>query len=56
MDSGPVDGWLLVQQMFSRLSRSRHNEINFVVINLFDGIEIKLDIKVHEERVTGYTL
>lgn len=54
MDSGPVDG-SLVQQMFSRLSRSRH-EINFVVINLFDGIEIKLDIKEHEERVTGYTL
>lgn len=51
MDSGPVDG-SLVQQMFSRLSRSRHNKINFVVINLFDGIEIKLDIKEHEERVT----
>lgn len=32
------------------------NEINFAVINLFDGIEIKLDIKEHEERVTGYTL
>lgn len=38
------------------LASSVTNEINFVVINLFDGIEIKLDIKEHGERVTGYTL
>lgn len=39
-------------QIFSRLDHDA-NEINFVVINLFNGIEIKLEIK---EYRTGYGL
>lgn len=47
--SSPVT---ITLQIFSRLDHDP-NEINFDVINSFNGIEIKLDIK---EQGTGYGL
>lgn len=47
--------WIYNKCLLASSSVTTQNEINFVVINLFDGIQIKLDIKEYGKRATGYT-